>query len=57
MTKGLEDPEIQKIVNDPGMQRVPKDIHDNTQHQADYLADLRVRSGFEKLREAGILHF
>jgi len=50
-----KDPELQRILGDPMMQQVLKDIQNNPASVAGYMSDAAIRKNIEKLIAAGII--
>jgi stress-induced-phosphoprotein 1 len=53
----MADPEIRRIVQDPGMQQILEDMKEHPENARNYFADPTIRERLFKLRDAGILRF
>jgi stress-induced-phosphoprotein 1 len=55
--RAMADPEIKRIVQDPGMRQILKEMQERPENAREYFADPKIRDGLLKLRDAGIVHF
>jgi stress-induced-phosphoprotein 1 len=55
LKRAAADPEIKRILQDPGMQQIMKDLQENPAKFSYYMADPKIGEGLLKLRDAGFI--
>ena len=51
----MADPEIQRIMSDPGMQQILRECQENPSALYNYMQDPKIAEAFKKLQAAGII--